>query len=389
MRKQIADAEDEEQRRGGRRHPFGAVSDVNGLKPSTPAPSPRRRSPSRRSSCVPPRPSRRRRGRPRGRTRRSSGPPRSRRRRRRSRSRGCCRRRRSRRAGDHHRHDPEDQVVEVDAAVADDAARPPGHLRAAHQPRAHPDEGEGEQEADQDQEEALELVLGDPVLEVGDDRGGRLMRAPGSTGRGRCERRGAPFLALIRSTVRRTAATAKTGARAALGHRLGQPGGEEGSGRRGRGRGRPRAPPITSPAISIGPAPRRPARSRRGPVASCGARPPHAALLELHQRAGEAEPDEGQDAGDDSRRASPAATIATKRRSISDQPAVLEPPGDLAQRRRVLAAGWVREIAIAPLKKTSPISPVAVTTVTARDQAATLIPSVTSSESSSTSWSGR
>src|SRR5215207_9394046 len=54
-------------------------------------------------------------------------------------------------ARDHHRHDPEDEVVEVDAAVADDAAGPPGDLRAAHQPRAHANEGEGEKEADEDQ----------------------------------------------------------------------------------------------------------------------------------------------------------------------------------------------------------------------------------------------
>ena len=77
------------------------------------------------------------------------------------------------RAGDHHRHDPEDEVVEVDAAVADHAARPPGHLGAAHQPRAHADEGEGEDEADEDQEDAL-LFVGEDLLvpEVGEDRGG-------------------------------------------------------------------------------------------------------------------------------------------------------------------------------------------------------------------------
>ena len=43
----------------------------------------------------------------------------------------------------------------MDAALADDAARPPGHFRAAHQPRAHADEGEGEDEADEDEEHAL------------------------------------------------------------------------------------------------------------------------------------------------------------------------------------------------------------------------------------------
>ena len=73
-------------------------------------------------------------------------------------------------AGDHHRHDPEDQVVEVDAAVADHAARPPGDPRAAHQPRAHADEGEGEDEADEDQEEALLFVFDEAGRpEVGDE----------------------------------------------------------------------------------------------------------------------------------------------------------------------------------------------------------------------------
>ena len=89
-----------------------------------------RRSPSRRSSCAPPRPSRRRRGRPRGRTRRSSARRRRRRRRRRSRRRGCApSAAKPKRPGDHHRDDPEDQVVHVDAAVAYHVARPPGTLR--------------------------------------------------------------------------------------------------------------------------------------------------------------------------------------------------------------------------------------------------------------------
>src|SRR5206468_497466 len=61
--------------------------------------------------------------------------------------------------GDHHRHDPEDEVVEVDAALADDAPRPPRHLRAALQPRAHADEGEGADEADEDEEQPLLVVL--------------------------------------------------------------------------------------------------------------------------------------------------------------------------------------------------------------------------------------
>ena len=41
-----------------------------------------------------------------------------------------------------HQDDPEDEVVDVDAALGDDAARPPGNPRAAHQPRAHADERE-------------------------------------------------------------------------------------------------------------------------------------------------------------------------------------------------------------------------------------------------------
>src|SRR5215207_3372772 len=112
-------------------------------------------------------------------------------------------------ARDHHRHDPEDEVVEVDAAVADDAAGPPGDLRAAHQPRAHANEGEGEKEADEDQVETLQLVLGDAVPEVGDDRGG------GHAGSGAECRGGAPpSFSRIRSRVSRTAATAKIGERA-------------------------------------------------------------------------------------------------------------------------------------------------------------------------------
>src|SRR5262249_1251803 len=54
------------------------------------------------------------------------------------------------RAGDDHRHDPEHEVVDVDAALAFDVARPPGDRFAADDPRAHADEGEGADQADQD-----------------------------------------------------------------------------------------------------------------------------------------------------------------------------------------------------------------------------------------------
>src|SRR5215207_8022838 len=63
-------------------------------------------------------------------------------------------------------------------------------------------EGEGEKEADEDQVETLQLVLGDAVPEVGDDRGG------GHAGSGAECRGGAPpSFSRIRSRVSRTAAT--------------------------------------------------------------------------------------------------------------------------------------------------------------------------------------
>src|SRR3954447_20819080 len=115
------------------------------------------------------------------------------------------------RSGGHHRHDPEDEVVDVDAAVADHAARPPGHLRAPHQPRAHADEGEGEDEADEDEEEPLLVLLFELAPEVGEDRGGD----HAGTG-AECTGGAVPSLAAISSTVSRTAATAKTGERTML-----------------------------------------------------------------------------------------------------------------------------------------------------------------------------
>src|SRR3954451_2080841 len=116
------------------------------------------------------------------------------------------------RAGDHHRHDPEDQVVQVDAAVADDAARPPGHLRAAHQPRAHADEGEGEDEADQDEEDALAFV-GEDVLvpEVGEDRGVDGGHAEAGAGEVVSTAPSSARPAAIRSRVSSTAAIANNG----------------------------------------------------------------------------------------------------------------------------------------------------------------------------------
>ena len=73
----------------------------------------------------------------------------------------------------HHRDDPEDEVVEVDAALAFDVPRPPGDAFAADDPRAHPDEGEGAEEADEDQEDRLLVVLLEVAPEVGEDRRGR------------------------------------------------------------------------------------------------------------------------------------------------------------------------------------------------------------------------
>ena len=71
-----------------------------------------------------------------------------------------------------HQHDPEDEVVDVDPALGDDAARPPGNPRAAHQPGAHADERERADEPDQHQEQVLVVVRDQLVVpEVAEDRG--------------------------------------------------------------------------------------------------------------------------------------------------------------------------------------------------------------------------
>jgi hypothetical protein len=106
-------------------------------------------------------------------------------------------------------------------------------------------------------------------------------------------------------------------------------------------------------------------------------------LLDLDDRARQAEEDEGEDPGTNPS-TSPIATIATKptstrtRRPYLMRPAISRIPGGPAP------CGWVREIAIAPLKKISPSRPVIVTAPTASISAATLIPLVRSRDSTST-----
>src|SRR5436305_4941018 len=114
-------------------------------------------------------------------------------------------------SGDHHRHDPEDEVMKVDAAVADDAPRPPGDAGAALQPGAHADEGEGADEADEDDEQPLLVVLFQLAPEVGENRGGGHAGAGAACGGG-----AVPSLRAISSTVSKTAATAKIGERKEL-----------------------------------------------------------------------------------------------------------------------------------------------------------------------------
>jgi hypothetical protein len=106
------------------------------------------------------------------------------------------------RARGHHRHDPEDEVVQVDAALADHASRPPGDSGTAHQAGAHPDEGEGEDEAGEDEEEPLLVVLDQVVPEVGEDR------CAGHRAGFECRSTPPPSFSLILSTVISTAATA-------------------------------------------------------------------------------------------------------------------------------------------------------------------------------------
>src|SRR6201999_2644200 len=123
--------------------------------------------------------------------------------------------------GDHHRHDPEDEVVDVEAAFAFDVARPPTHFGADH-PGAEADEGERADETDEHQEYALAAVVDEVLVpEVGDEVGQRQSGAhaasPETTGSGRRFRTGPlPSRAWIRSSVNSTIATEKTGAVAML-----------------------------------------------------------------------------------------------------------------------------------------------------------------------------
>jgi hypothetical protein len=81
---------------------------------------------------------------------------------------------REREAHREQQHDAEHQMVHVQAALRLDAARPPRHLRAAHQARARADEQEREQERGEHDDARprgarLEEVLAlDPQLDLGD-----------------------------------------------------------------------------------------------------------------------------------------------------------------------------------------------------------------------------
>ena len=66
-------------------------------------------------------------------------------------------------AGDEHRHDAEDGVMQVDARRPDAAAEPPALLRP-HDARVEADEGERAEEADEQEDER--------ALALGEDRGG-------------------------------------------------------------------------------------------------------------------------------------------------------------------------------------------------------------------------
>ena len=214
----------------------------------------------------------------------------------------------------------------MDAALADHAARPPGHLGAAHQPRAHADEGEGEDEADQDQEEALlararrsgrsrsrEKI---EALVIMRRRRRRRGRAAGS-GPAR-----SPSFSAIRSRVSRTAATAKTGVKSEVGDRLRRARWRGTSRRGGRGRGARRARRPSRRRARSGPGPRRRARSCRGRGASCGRRAPRdGPPLDLHHRPGQAEADEGERRRERRRASSPTTTISDVDEVDRDQPA--------------------------------------------------------------------
>jgi hypothetical protein len=82
------------------------------------------------------------------------------------------------RAARQHQADPPDEVVEVHAAVAHHAARPPLEARAAAEPSTHPDKAEGDEEADQHEEQPLPVVRHELVVpEVAEDRSDHAERA--------------------------------------------------------------------------------------------------------------------------------------------------------------------------------------------------------------------
>src|SRR6201999_2791334 len=97
--------------------------------------------------------------------------------------------------GDHHGDDPEDEVVDVEAALAFDVARPPADFGADH-PGAEADEGERADEADED-EVAQRQTRANPASATGIGPGRRFRVAP------------PPSWWWIRSSVRRTTATPK------------------------------------------------------------------------------------------------------------------------------------------------------------------------------------
>ncbi len=76
-------------------------------------------------------------------------------------------------AAEEHQHDAEHEMVDVQPALGLDAARPPGRLRAAHEPRAYPDEQEREKQGpEDDQPGAFALAVEDAlVLELENDLG--------------------------------------------------------------------------------------------------------------------------------------------------------------------------------------------------------------------------
>jgi hypothetical protein len=76
--------------------------------------------------------------------------------------------------GDHHQHDAEHEVMDVDAAFGDHASRPPRHPRAAHQSGREADEPERDQEPGEQEEDVLAVVRDQLVVpEIRQDRGRR------------------------------------------------------------------------------------------------------------------------------------------------------------------------------------------------------------------------